>query len=280
MLLVNEYVHFLTDFKDTSALGLVRRWLNYKMFHKVSVGDLCEIYKWNLYKMLNDFVFLYSRIDLFFKLANNKKLKEYLFLDMRRVDINSEAYLLKDYTIYYTLNFPNLKLTWNDKDEEVEGEGLVTRVWNPNNIHTGLMIDTTAHIINFMNQLLDEYWNVPEKDLNYQSVYILSLGITNMSLNSSSVRVDKDFYIDLKAKCTYLHINDHKYLEFIPVMIQVDYKDKLYTANIKLSVTYINYRFEYLKTTYNPYVIDFIEQHKDKIVQMIKNMITEISEIQ
>lgn len=284
MLLVDKYIHFLTNFKDTSLLGWFKRWYEYKTFPKIGVNELCEMYKWNLYRMLNDFVHLYSRVDLFFKLSTYEEFKEEIFLDMRRVDIESEAHLLKDYTVYYTLVFDSpisdMKLTWNDKDEEVEGKNWATsRTWNKNNVHTGLMLDVAVYIIRFMDHVLDRFWDLPEKELNYQSVYILSMNIMDLRLDTSSIDIGKDFDIDLDTQCQYIHIEDHKYQEFISVLVQVYHNEKIYIANIKLSVTYINYRFEYLKNTYNPYVIDHIQQHRNKIVQLVRNIIVEFNEI-
>ena len=287
MLLIDSYVHFLTSFKDTSILGWVKRWYKYKTFPKVSVKELAEIYQWNLYRMLNDFVYLYSRLDLFFKLSTYDEFREETKLDMKRVDIESEVYLLKDYTVYYTLLFKSnhlyttgLKLSWNDKDHEVEGYNWATnRTWTPDSIHTGLTLDVADNIIGFMNHLLDRFWNVPEKNINYESVHVLSMNIVHLNVVQSSLNIEKDFYIDLESNCQYMHIDDHRYQELVPILVQINKDDKLYLANVKLAVIYINYRFEYLKTTYNPYVIDYLEQHQDQIVQAIRNIVTAFDEI-
>lgn len=284
MLLLDNYLDFLVSYKDTSILGFLRRLYDYHTFNRVSYKDLIEVYEWDLYRILNDFVYLYSRLDLFFKLSTYEELTKKIFLDMRRVDIESESPLLKDYTIYYTLHmrdpvFGLATVSWNDKDYEVTGQSWVQRYWSKTSRHDGLVIDTVTSIITFMDNILDKFWHVPEKEINYQSIYILSSDILEIKLNTTKIKCVNDVTFNLDDQCQYLHINDHKFQEIIPATIQVKYNDKLYIANVKFAVTYINYRFDFCKTTYNPYVIDYLQERKDKILEIINTVVKQINNI-
>lgn len=286
MLLLDSYLDFLVNYKDTSVLGRLRRMYDYYTFPRVRFNDLIEVYQYDLYRMLNDFVYLYSRLDLFFKLSTYDEFTKKIFLDMKRVDITSEAKILNDYTTYYSLYiddsfFGKMKVSWNDKDYEVINDGgfVPGRYWSKTSRHDGLVIDVAAGIVTSMNMILKKFWNVPEKELNYQSIYVLSLDMIEIKLSTTKLKLANNFTLDLDTQCQYLHINDHKFKEIIPATIQVEYDDKLYLANIKLAVTYINYRLDAYKTTYNPYVIDYVQDRQDKIVDIIHSMIKQLNNI-
>ena len=284
MLLLDSYLDFLIGYKDTGFFGGLRRLYDYNTFNRVSCKDLVEVYQYDLYRMLNDFVYLYSRLDLFFRLSSYEEFTKEIFLDMKRVDISTDSKLLNDYTIYYTLTiddpfFGKSVVSWNDKDYEVTGQGWVERYWSKTSRQDGLVIDTAAAIVKVMNHILNKFWYVPEKEINYKSVYILSCDIIEIKLNKTSIKLADNFVFNLDAKCQYLHINDHKFQEFILATVQVDYNDKMYVANIKLAVTYINYRFDFYKTTYNPYVIDYLQERKDKIVNIIRDMVKQTNNL-
>lgn len=282
MLLLDAYLDFLVSFKDTSIPGKIRRIYDYMMFTRLTPNELVEVYQWDVYRMLNDFVYLYSRLDLFFKLSTYNEFTEDLFLDMKRVNIDSEAYMLKDYTTYYTLKSVSnaCVFTWNDKDKEVTDEGWGHRYWSPTSRHDGLVIDAAYSIVGYMNHVLRKFWFTPEKDLNYSSIYIYSLDILEFrTVKTSFTTPIKDFRLDLNNQCQYLHINDHKFKEIIPVVVQINYNGFLYIATVKLGVTYINYRIEPVKTTYNPYVVDYIQERQSQIVAMIYNIIEGIDKV-
>ena len=277
---LDRYLDFLVNYKRDSLLDEIKRFFSYIRFKRTTINELLDEYT-SLYDMLMDFHYLYLKLDLFYNLSSIKEYNDLIQIEVKRSRIISEAYILNDYTNFYTIKFKNLEdssnmieYEWDDRERQVDYKPRPGATFSLDDHSSKSYIETAAsYILNTLDYVLDKNWRVPNKNLNFLSIKIESIELIDLHIFKSSIQEDYQIKIDLETKCQYINLGKNRFIEIVPMKANITYNETVYNINLKLFITYINYRKDYLKDTYNPYIVNFIESNRSIIYDYLESSI-------
>lgn len=279
---VYRVIDFLTNYHEPSPniFKKCKRWIKYKIVkNSYTMNDL---HKRSLHSILIYFINQYPILEKSYNLFKNPKY------------INMISYSIKPYTItirdneslkyyYYTLIFTlastdkkvdTYKFLFSNRDSDVDLEINGTKYFvSPTS--TNQHKDAIEYCIKeFLDSVLDDFWDIPYEKQNTNEVNIKSMYISKLSLYPNYSMSHQYLDIDVE-NITHINIRDRDcadifHLTGVILITNNTYVINRYDIETDLIVEYIDYSSDgSIKTKYNPEVLRQLELKQKNILKMI-----------